>query len=175
MIRLPETWSVLRENSHTTFLRPRPVIQPDKCTGCGKCAKRCPARAIEQTTSGSYRIALGACADCGCCLKVCEDDAISLQFRGVAKLARVTLRRQTAIPGAFEQIRAHVIRLLVDTRREQTVTEVVSGILSKLNRLYADSIVNELLDDLVVQGLATKTDSQGHCRYRWANLASTVS
>jgi uncharacterized protein (DUF362 family)/Pyruvate/2-oxoacid:ferredoxin oxidoreductase delta subunit len=159
--------------ANNTLLRPRPVIQDEKCTGCAKCAQRCPAQCIHPTASGPYRIVLRDCADCGCCLKVCEEEAIDMQFLGVAKLARLALRRSTVVPSATEQIRRHVIQHLIDAQCEQTVSEVVGQISIKLKRPYAAGIVNEFLDDLVVQGLVTKTDAEGRCRYRWSNFAAS--
>jgi uncharacterized protein (DUF362 family)/Pyruvate/2-oxoacid:ferredoxin oxidoreductase delta subunit len=159
--------------ANNTFLRPRPVIQRE-CTGCGQCAERCPTRCIHQEVSGLYRIDLAACADCGCCVKVCEEGAINLQFLGIAKLARQALRKSVVIPSVSEQIRSDLIRHLTSSGREQTVAEVIARISSDLNRHYTAASVNEALDDLVVQGLATKAESRGQCCYRWANFAANV-
>lgn len=160
--------------ANNTFLRPRPVIEEEGCTGCGKCAERCPARCIRHEGSGLYRIDLKNCADCGCCLKVCEDGAISSQFLGIAKLARLALGKSALTPSISEQIRSDVIRHLINSQSEQTVGEVVSWISANLNKCLSSSCVNELLDDLVVQGLATKTDSGGHCCYRWVSFAANA-
>jgi uncharacterized protein (DUF362 family)/NAD-dependent dihydropyrimidine dehydrogenase PreA subunit len=160
--------------ANTTVLRPRPVIQEVKCTGCGKCAQRCPAQCIHQEASGLYGIQLKDCADCGCCLKVCEDGAISSQFLGVAKLARLALRKCAVTPSDSERIRSEAIRHLTTSRSEQTVVEVVSGISSDRDRPYSSASVNEALDDLAIQGLAIKAESGGQCRYRWANFKANV-
>ena len=73
---------------NNAILRPRPVIETDKCTGCGACADRCPVDAISRGGHERFVIDLRRCADCGCCLKVCETGAVHRQFVGIAKIAR---------------------------------------------------------------------------------------
>jgi uncharacterized protein (DUF362 family)/ferredoxin len=68
-----------------TFLRQRPVISAEKCTGCGDCAARCPVACIHPTLDGIFRVNLGTCVDCGCCIKVCEEEAVSLAHVGMAR------------------------------------------------------------------------------------------
>ena len=90
---LPETsagniYDRLTNFLNNTILRPRPVISSDKCTACGDCAERCPVHCIDLIPAGRFRIDLGRCVDCECCLAVCEQDAVSLQFRGLAREAR---------------------------------------------------------------------------------------
>ena len=60
------------------------VIDKDKCIGCGKCAKNCPADAITKTdyvAEGhklpSYSIDKSKCIKCGACLAGCKFGAIS--------------------------------------------------------------------------------------------------
>lgn len=59
-------------------------IDPDKCIGCGKCAKNCPAEAISKTTYiapghklPSMTIASEKCVKCGACMDSCKFSAIS--------------------------------------------------------------------------------------------------
>ena len=79
---------------NNTLLRPRPVISPVACTGCGDCSQRCPVNAIESMTGRQlYRIDLDQCADCGCCLRVCEAEAIDLKFVGFPKIVRQVVNR----------------------------------------------------------------------------------
>ncbi|MCU0631453.1 MAG: DUF362 domain-containing protein [Methanolinea sp.] len=63
----------------------RPVVETVRCTGCGKCATICPARAI--TISGGHAlIRLRTCIRCYCCHEMCTEGAISLKRTPAASL-----------------------------------------------------------------------------------------
>jgi len=58
------------------------LIDPEKCIGCGACAKKCPAACITQVQGSDkkrppYRIELVDCLKCGECFKTCKFNAIS--------------------------------------------------------------------------------------------------
>ena len=62
------------------------VIDKDKCIGCGKCAKNCPAEAISKTSYiaeghklPSMEIDTTKCIKCGACMSGCKFDAISVK------------------------------------------------------------------------------------------------
>ncbi len=62
------------------------VIDQDKCIGCGKCAKNCPADAITKTDYiapghklPSLTIDAAKCVKCGACVSGCKFGAISKQ------------------------------------------------------------------------------------------------
>ncbi len=62
------------------------VIDKDKCIGCGKCAKNCPAEAISKTNYiaeghklPSMEIDTTKCIKCGACMSGCKFDAISVK------------------------------------------------------------------------------------------------
>jgi len=50
-------------------------IDPDKCLGCGRCAKNCPTDAIFETEDKTYFIDQEKCIKCGICMTVCPDKA----------------------------------------------------------------------------------------------------
>ena len=60
------------------------VIDPEKCIGCGKCAKNCPADCITRTEYiapghklASFEIDTKKCVKCGACMTNCKFNAIS--------------------------------------------------------------------------------------------------
>lgn len=52
------------------------AIDPDKCRGCGKCRKICPASAIEGKTREPHKIDITRCLRCLACVDACPFDAI---------------------------------------------------------------------------------------------------
>ena len=62
------------------------VIDPEKCIGCGKCAKNCPAETITRTDYiapghklASMVIGQDKCVKCGACYQNCKFGAISIK------------------------------------------------------------------------------------------------
>jgi NADH:ubiquinone oxidoreductase subunit F (NADH-binding)/(2Fe-2S) ferredoxin/ferredoxin len=62
------------------------VIDPEKCIGCGKCAKNCPAETITRTDYiapghklASMVIEQSKCVKCGACYQNCKFGAISIK------------------------------------------------------------------------------------------------
>jgi NADH-quinone oxidoreductase subunit F len=53
-------------------------IMPEKCPGCGLCAKYCPSEAISGERKKPYRIDTEKCVRCGLCMSVCRLGAISV-------------------------------------------------------------------------------------------------
>jgi NAD-dependent dihydropyrimidine dehydrogenase PreA subunit len=53
-------------------------IDPEKCTGCGLCRKRCPAAAIEGEKKKLHTIHQELCIKCMECYKNCKFDSIKI-------------------------------------------------------------------------------------------------
>ncbi|MCC8123165.1 MAG: NADH-quinone oxidoreductase subunit NuoF [Oscillospiraceae bacterium] len=53
-------------------------IDPEKCTGCTACARRCPTKAIQGTVKHPHILDQALCTKCGTCLSVCKFGAVSV-------------------------------------------------------------------------------------------------
>ena len=77
------------------YFRGKVIIQPELCTGCGLCARDCPAFALELERRGRGRFRLvhhrDRCAYCGQCADSCPQGAITL----VSEFVQATPRRDT--------------------------------------------------------------------------------
>ena len=65
-------------NSKENVTALKPVLEPDKCTGCGKCAEACNYNAIA-VVKGHCLIFSELCHSCGACAYVCQEDALTEQ------------------------------------------------------------------------------------------------
>ena len=62
----------------------KPMIDPELCRGCRKCAKECGSDAISYD-SGKASIDLNLCKGCGRCIGACAFDAIHTAFDSVSE------------------------------------------------------------------------------------------
>ena len=62
--------------------KPHPVIDAEKCKGCGKCRKNCPMEAIEGAVKKVHTIDPEKCINCGACVGNCPFGAITAAKEG---------------------------------------------------------------------------------------------
>ncbi|MCI7733233.1 MAG: 4Fe-4S binding protein [Dysosmobacter sp.] len=62
--------------------KPHPVIDAEKCKGCGKCRKNCPMEAIEGAVKKVHTIDPEKCINCGACVSNCPFGAITAAKEG---------------------------------------------------------------------------------------------
>ena len=68
-------------------LRPRPVINKEKCVGCGECMRSCPAKTIVINEKKIAYIKKKACIKCFCCQELCPKDAVTVKKNPLLRLA----------------------------------------------------------------------------------------
>lgn len=59
---------------------PIPVIDPDKCQGCGECVSWCPGKAVELINGKATIKHAENCSYCTECETICPTGAISCPF-----------------------------------------------------------------------------------------------
>ncbi|MGN1037956.1 MAG: NADH-ubiquinone oxidoreductase-F iron-sulfur binding region domain-containing protein [Mailhella sp.] len=55
------------------------TIDPNRCRGCSKCARNCPAKAISGVIKQPFTIDHSLCIKCGTCMMNCKFGAISIK------------------------------------------------------------------------------------------------
>jgi len=97
----------LEETKKSGILEPltlHPVIDTNKCIGCGACVTACPEHALGIIREKAVLIQPDHCIGHGACLPVCPVDAMSLVFgtekRGI-DIPQVKPTFETNVPGIF--------------------------------------------------------------------------
>lgn len=72
--------------------------EPDKCTGCGRCAEVCPHRLFQMENGRARLLDRDRCMECGACARNCPFRAITVRS-GVGcawavMVSRVKYRKQ---------------------------------------------------------------------------------
>ena len=57
-----------------------PIINPDRCNGCGECVDVCPSAALELISRVALLTGPGRCVYCADCEEHCPQGAISLSY-----------------------------------------------------------------------------------------------
>jgi len=56
-----------------------PIVDEDKCVGCGECAEVCPVEVYEMQNDKSVPVNAQECIGCDSCVEVCEAGAITVE------------------------------------------------------------------------------------------------
>ncbi len=55
-----------------------PIVDQEKCNGCGNCAEICPGEVYTIQEKKSNAIRLGDCIECWACVNQCPTESIQL-------------------------------------------------------------------------------------------------
>lgn len=77
------------------FLEKKPVVNSDKCVGCGICVKSCPVedKAVKLSEDKIAQYDYSKCIKCYCCQEMCPEKAITVKKSLLAKIADRKWRR----------------------------------------------------------------------------------
>ena len=73
------------------ILKQYPIVNKDKCIGCGVCVKSCPKNAITMSTQGKNHAIINSknCVCCYCCHELCNYNAVEIKKNPIAKLLNI--------------------------------------------------------------------------------------
>jgi uncharacterized protein (DUF362 family)/Pyruvate/2-oxoacid:ferredoxin oxidoreductase delta subunit len=63
----------------------RPIVHPERCTGCGDCEAACAASAV-RVGGGKAQVERSRCVSCLCCIEACPSGAIEPRMSRLARL-----------------------------------------------------------------------------------------
>ncbi|MCD6457330.1 MAG: 4Fe-4S binding protein [Thermoproteales archaeon] len=58
---------------------PQPIIDLEKCTGCGTCVETCPSGVLELKDGKAHVVNADDCLGCHACESVCPESAITVE------------------------------------------------------------------------------------------------
>ena len=125
-----------------------PLIDQERCIGCGACRSICPDRIIGADSSDKAYIDAGSCLQCGHCYAVCPAEAVSVPFLGS--------------PPSLTSDDNGTATSWVDPLPSQMLMEIMKQ--RRSCRLYKDKPVDRaLIDDLLTAAVTAPsgTNSQG--------------
>ncbi|ABC21115.1 [Fe-Fe] hydrogenase large subunit C-terminal domain-containing protein [Rhodospirillum rubrum] len=110
-------------------IQPTVTIDPELCTGCGRCVETCPVQAIAGSRGKAHEIEAAACVSCGRCVATCA--AFDSIFDAFPTPRPVRLKRR-GLPGSLKEplfaahdpSRIEAVRKAFATPKRMTVMQV---------------------------------------------------
>lgn len=92
-----------------------PVLERNRCTGCGLCVRICPGEAIT-LVKGKAKLEPEKCLGCGDCIAYCPEEAIKVPWASVAAwdVQRGCLDAFRAVTSTFNKGKYRFINLAID-------------------------------------------------------------
>ena len=125
-----------------------PLINQERCIGCGACRSICPDRIIAADTSDKAYITADSCMQCGHCYAVCPAEAVAVPF--------------LEPPAELRSVDTGGVVSWVDPLPSQMLMEIMRQ--RRSCRLYKDQPVDRAIIDDLLQAAVTApsgTNSQG--------------
>jgi uncharacterized protein (DUF362 family)/NAD-dependent dihydropyrimidine dehydrogenase PreA subunit len=69
-----------------SLIATRPLIRPERCISCGKCAEGCPPKAIRYTEGEIPSIRYRHCIRCYCCQELCPEGAVEVAYPWIRRV-----------------------------------------------------------------------------------------